>query len=99
VRKAALLGGGCREQLEPDDDGDEMAYIPPGVAPREEGGPAGGTDNSRSQVAVAVAVGTVYSVQYLPPGVAPREKGGPAGGAENSWSQMMGMRWLTYRLA
>ncbi len=56
-----------------------MAYLLPGVAPREEGGPAGGTENSRSQV--AVAVGIVYSVQYLPPGVAPREKGGPAGGA------------------
>ncbi len=60
------------------------------MAPCEEGGPAGGAENSWSQV--AVEEGTVQCV-------APCEKGGPARSAKNSWSQVVGMRWLTYHLA
>jgi hypothetical protein len=49
--------------------------------------------------AVQVIGNLGLAVRYLPPGVAPCKEGGPAGGAENSWSQVVGMRWLTYRLA
>jgi hypothetical protein len=66
-----------------------MAYLPPGVAPCKEGRPAGGAENSWSQVVVEVGL---YSVQYLPPGVGPHEEGGPTRGAEKK-------RSCTYRLA